>query len=95
MFRGRSQRWAGATGFADFDNDGRLDLFVANGHVYPEIDRSGRGMKYLQRKQLFKNLGQGHFRDVSEEVGGGLLIEKSSRGAAFADSTTTATSTSS
>jgi hypothetical protein len=73
------------TGFADFDNDGLLDLFVANGHVYPEIDRSGRGMQYLQPKQLFKNVGQGHFRDVSEDVGGGLLIERSSRGAAFGD----------
>ena len=73
------------TGFADFDNDGLLDLFVANGHVYPEIDRSGRGTKYLQPKQLFKNLGQGLFSDVTEAVGGGLLIEKSSRGAAFGD----------
>jgi enediyne biosynthesis protein E4 len=73
------------TGFADFDNDGLLDIFVANGHVYPEIDRSGRGTKYLQRKQLFKNQGKGRFSDVSEDVGGGLLIEKSSRGAAFGD----------
>ena len=72
-------------GFVDFDNDGLLDIFVANGHVYPEIDRSGLGTKYLQRKQLFKNLGTGRFRDVSDEVGGGLLIEKSSRGAAFGD----------
>jgi hypothetical protein len=73
------------TGFADFDNDGLLDVFVANGHVYPEIDRSGRGTNYLQRKQLFKNQGKGRFRDVSHEVGGGLLVEKSSRGAAFGD----------
>ena len=73
------------TGFADFDNDGLLDIFVANGHVYPEIDRSGRGTKYLQRKQLFKNQGKGRFSDVSEDVGDGLLIEKSSRGAAFGD----------
>jgi enediyne biosynthesis protein E4 len=43
------------------------------------------GTKYLQRKQLFKNLGTGRFRDVSDEVAGGLLIEKSSRGAAFGD----------
>ncbi len=73
------------TGFADFDNDGLLDIFVANGHVYPQIDRFGVGTKYLQRKQLFKNLGTGRFRDVSDEVAGGLLIEKSSRGAAFGD----------
>ena len=73
------------TAFADFDNDGLLDIFVANGHVYPEIDRSGRGTKYLQRKQLFRNQGNGRFRDVSDDVGGGLLTEKSSRGAAFGD----------
>jgi hypothetical protein len=73
------------TGFADFDNDGLLDLFVANGHVYPEIDRSGRGSKYLQPKQLFKNRGKGQFSDVTRQAAEGLLIEKSSRGAAFAD----------
>lgn len=73
------------TGFADFDNDGLLDIFVANGHVYPGIDRFGLGTKYLQPKQLFRNRGKGQFRDVSADVGGGLLIEKSSRGAAFGD----------
>ncbi len=73
------------TAFADFDNDGLPDLFVANGHVYPEIDRSGRGSSYLQRKQLFRNQGKGRFTDVTAAVGGGLLIEKSSRGAAVGD----------
>ena len=73
------------TGFADFDNDGLLDLFVANGHVYPEIDRSGRGTAYAQRKQLFINTGHGRFRDATEGIGGALLVEKSSRGAAFGD----------
>jgi hypothetical protein len=58
---------------------------VANGHVYPEIDKSGRGTTYFQRKQLFRNQGKGRFRDVTDAVGGGLLIEKSSRGAAFGD----------
>ena len=50
------------TGFADFDNDGLLDLFVANGHVYPEIDRLGTRTTYRQPKQLFKNRGQGTFQ---------------------------------
>jgi hypothetical protein len=72
-------------GFADFDNDGLVDLFVANGHVYPEVDRFGLGTKYRQRKQLFKNLGKGRFSDATAEVAGGLLIEKSSRGATFGD----------
>ena len=73
------------TGFADFDNDGLLDIFVANGHVYPEIDRTGLGAKYLQRNQLFRNQGAGRFADVTGRAGGGLLIEKSSRGAALGD----------
>ena len=69
---------------ADMDNDGRLDLFIANGHVYPEVDRHGLGTRYHQRKQLFVNEGR-RFRHASAEVGGGLLLEKSSRGAAFGD----------
>ena len=73
------------TGFADFDNDGLVDLFVANGHVYPEIDRRGTRTTYRQRKQLFRNTGNGRFREATDEAGGGLLIEKSSRGAAFGD----------
>lgn len=73
------------TGFADFDNDGLPDLFVANGHVYPEVDGFRLGTRYLQRNQLFRNLGMGRFRDASVDIGGGLSIEKASRGAAFAD----------
>lgn len=73
------------TGFVDIDNDGLLDLFIANGHVYPEMDRFAMGSKYLEPKQLFLNVGNGRFREATSEVGGGLLIEKSSRGVAFGD----------
>jgi hypothetical protein len=72
-------------GLVDIDNDGRLDLFVANGHVYPQVDAHGIGTRYLQRKQLFRNVDGRQFRNVTDEAGGGLLIEKSSRGAAFGD----------
>jgi hypothetical protein len=68
----------------DLDNDGRLDVFIANGHVYPEVDRHGLGTHYRQRKQVFVNDGR-RFRHATAEIGGGLLIEQSSRGAAFGD----------
>jgi hypothetical protein len=70
--------------FVDLDNDSRLDVFIANGHVYPEVDRHGLGTRYHQRKQVFVNDGK-RFRHATTEVGGGLLLEKSSRGAAFGD----------
>ena len=73
------------TGFFDADNDGLPDLFVANGHVYPDIGRFGISTKYRQRKQLFRNLDGRRFRDVAGESGGGLAAEHSSRGAAFGD----------
>jgi hypothetical protein len=72
------------TGFVDLDQDGRLDIFIANGHVYPEVDKQGLGTKYLQRKQVFMNTG-GKLRHATAEIGGGLLLERSSRGAAFGD----------
>jgi len=70
--------------FVDLDNDGRLDVFVANGHVYPEVDKHGLGTRYRQRNQVFLNEGR-RFRHATAEIGGGLLIEQSSRGAAFGD----------
>src|SRR4029077_7162363 len=69
----------------DVDNNGLLDLFQANGHIYPEVDRHGLGTRYLQRKQLFQNLGSRRFQEITDQVGGGLLLERSSRGAAFGD----------
>jgi enediyne biosynthesis protein E4 len=71
-------------GFIDVDNDSLLDLFIVNGHVYPDIDRTGTST-YRQRNQLFHNVGRGRFRHVTMEVDGPLLVEKSSRGAAFGD----------
>ena len=68
----------------DLDNDGLLDVFIANGHVYPEVDKHGLGTRYQQRKQVFLNEGA-RFRHASADIGGGLLLEKSSRGAAFGD----------
>jgi hypothetical protein len=70
-------------GLVDLDNDGPLDLFIANGHVYPDVVKTGTST-YRQRSQVFRN-DAGRFRHVTDEVGGDLLVEHSSRGAAFGD----------
>lgn len=72
------------TGCVDFDNDGWPDLFVVNGHVYPQVDQLAAGAKYRERKLLFQNRG-GSFVDVSEQAGPALRILQPSRGAAFGD----------
>ena len=71
-------------GLVDVDNDSLLDMFIANGHVYPDVARTGTS-SYRQRNQLFRNVGGGRFRHVTTEVNGPLLVERSSRGAAFGD----------
>ena len=72
-------------GLVDVDNDGRLDVFVANGHVWPRIDTRRRTIRYRQRNQLFHNAGNKRFRNVSDKAGSGLRVRKSSRGTAFGD----------
>ena len=82
---GRNKKWVGwGCGFADFDNDGWPDLFVVNGHVYPEIDKAGRG-SFLQPRVLYRNLGNGRFMDVSATAGAPVSAPSSSRGVAFGD----------
>lgn len=73
------------TGFADFDNDGWPDLFVANGHVYPEVDRLKEVSRYQQPKELYRNLGNGRFTEVAATLGGDLMMPRPARGAAFGD----------
>ena len=73
------------TQFFDYDNDADLDLFVANGHVYPSVDLERMGTSYRQRNQLFRHDGDGRLVELSAEAGPGMAIEKVSRGAAFGD----------
>ena len=72
------------TFFLDYDNDGHLDLFCANGHVYPEVDGVLQE-RYRQPMQLFQNLGNSKFKEVSGDVGFRTLPPQSARGASFAD----------
>ena len=74
---------AWGTNFFDYDNDGLLDLFVANGHVYPQVDNIDAGSKYRQPNQLFLNTGNGRFRSVESK--GALAKLKVSRGSSVAD----------
>jgi hypothetical protein len=73
--------------FFDYDNDGWLDLFVANGSVQllPELMRRGDPYPLGQPNQLFHNTGKGGFVEVVEPAGAGLQLLEASRGAAFGD----------
>jgi len=71
-------------GFHDFDLDTDLDLFIANGHVYPMVDGYGIGTEFRQKNHLFENR-QNRFVEVSGLSGPGLAPARSFRGAAFAD----------
>jgi hypothetical protein len=73
------------TAFLDFDNDGLLDLFVANGHVYPGVDNMDWGTSYAQRPLLFRNLNGDKFQEVPAATGSGLAVVIPARGAAFGD----------
>jgi hypothetical protein len=73
------------THFLDADFDGDLDLFVANGHVYPLVDATETGARYAQPNQLFRNEGAGAFSDISAESGSGLSVTKVSRGSCIGD----------
>jgi len=71
------------TGFIDYDNDGYLDIFVANGDPSPDFDNPRTTIG--QRNQLFHNNRAGGFAEVSKSAGSGFDIMRSSRGAAFGD----------
>ena len=75
------------TAFVDLDNDGFLDLLVANGHVYPQIDlvQSSTQLGFKQHFLLHRNLGNGTFEEISEDAGLRRLPLASRRGAAFGD----------
>ncbi len=83
---GRNTRYVGwGTGFFDFGNDGWKDLFLVNGHVFPEVDSLHTDIHYRENAILYENLGSGKFRDISPEAGPALAEKHSSRGAAFGD----------
>jgi hypothetical protein len=71
--------------FLDIDNDGWLDILVANGHVYPEVDHTSVDAAYAERKYLYRNLRNGQFEDVSLIGGPGITANVPARGFAVGD----------
>lgn len=83
---GAFTRYVGwGAGFADFDNDGWLDLLYVNGNVYPELEKHFATYKHANPRMLLRNKGNGAFVDVSEGAGTGISDRHSSRGCAFGD----------
>ena len=78
-----------ATGFGtawlDFDNDGRLDVLTVNGRVSRTEERADEPFPYDQTRQLFRNLGDGRFEEVTGRAGATFAMSEVGRGAAFGD----------
>jgi hypothetical protein len=71
--------------FIDWRNVGWPDLFMANGHVYPQVDTGDVGTKYLEPMLLFENLRNGTFKDISKLVGPAIQVPRVARGVACGD----------
>jgi hypothetical protein len=69
--------------FLDYDNDGWLDLLAVNGHVYPQVER--KGLRYAQRKLLYRNDRNGTFTDITSTAGPAFGEPAVSRGSAAGD----------
>jgi hypothetical protein len=80
-----SQFLGWGTMFFDFDNDSWPDLILANGHVYPEVDKSHLGSDYQQPRLLYHNNGNATFTEISATAGPGINTASSARGLAVGD----------
>jgi hypothetical protein len=72
-------------GFADFDNDGYPDIFVATGSVYPEVEKKYPDQPHKTPRLLFRNLGDGRFEELIDQAGPAVGAPHASRGVAFGD----------
>ena len=71
--------------FFDYDLDGWPDVFVANGHIDPDIQRVQANVKYAMPPHLFRNMGNGKFEEVTKSAGAAFSAPRVARGAAYAD----------
>jgi enediyne biosynthesis protein E4 len=83
---GESTSFVGwGTGFLDFDNDGLSDLFWATGHIFPEVEQLRTDIHYRDHAILYRNLGDGKFKDITGVAGPALAERHPARGVAFGD----------
>lgn len=73
------------TGWLDFDNDGRLDLFIANGAVTTRAEQRDEPAPFKEKKLLIRNMGDARFQDVTAIAGPAFRTLEIGRGAAFGD----------
>jgi hypothetical protein len=71
--------------FYDYDLDGWLDIFVANGHIENEIERIQKRVTYAQPPHVFRNTGGGKFAEVIDSLGAAFTRPRVARGAAYGD----------
>ncbi len=83
---GRITRFLGwGAAFLDWDNDGWPDILLCNGHVYPEVGETANESGYRQRKVAYRNLRNGKFEEVAEQLGPGFAEKVAGRGMAVGD----------
>jgi hypothetical protein len=82
-FRTHQVSWGVA--FLDLDNKGWLDIFIANGHIYPNVDNLRRESHYREEKNLYYNLRDGTFADITDQSGPGTKQRSLARGVAYGD----------
>jgi len=83
---GKTTRFLGwGVAFVDYDNDGWPDIVQCNGHVYPEVGETLNESGYRQRKLVYRNLRNGRFQEVSEQMGPGIMEKVTGRGMAVGD----------
>src|SRR6516225_4662654 len=71
--------------FFDYDLDGWLDIFVANGHLESAIEHIQNRIKYAQPPHMFRNEGKGAFAEATQSLGAAMLQPRVGRGAAYGD----------
>ncbi|HKG21424.1 MAG TPA: CRTAC1 family protein [Blastocatellia bacterium] len=73
------------TGLADLNNDGWPDIFTVTGNVYPEVEKVYKEYPHRSPRLIYRNLGNGRFKEVTADCGPGARDLHSSRGCAFGD----------